>query len=165
MQRISFYLLLLTLLCSLPAAAQKQKSRQKQKGKATYYSRRATGARSASGKRIHHDSLICAHRTYPFGTRLLVRNPANGKEVVVTVIDRGPFGKGKIIDLSLAAARKLGMVSQGVALVEVEKLENTHAPYRINPDDMPKLEIADFTDKLTYYEPEEVKKKPKIKKR
>ena len=53
-----------------------------QRGKATYYSKRATGARTSSGERVHHDSLTCAHRTYPFGTKLKVTNPANGKSVI-----------------------------------------------------------------------------------
>lgn len=95
---------------------------QKQRGKATYYSRRATGARSASGERIHHDSLTCAHRKYPFGTRLRVTNLANGRQVEVRVTDRGPYGRGKIIDLSYAAARALGMIAQGIGMVEVEAI-------------------------------------------
>lgn len=56
-----------------------------QKGKASYYSKRMTGARTSSGERLHHDSLTCAHRTYKFGTMLKVTNPENGKEVVVRV--------------------------------------------------------------------------------
>ncbi|MBF0965366.1 MAG: septal ring lytic transglycosylase RlpA family protein, partial [Alloprevotella sp.] len=76
-----------------------------QKGKATFYSKRATGARTASGERLHHDSLTCAHRTYPFGTLLKVTNLNNGNTVVVRVTDRGPFAKGRIIDLSYAAAK------------------------------------------------------------
>lgn len=68
-----------------------------QRGKATYYSKRATGARTSSGERVHHDSLTCAHRTYPFGTKLKVTNPANGKSVIVKVTDRGPFARGRIM--------------------------------------------------------------------
>ena len=70
-----------------------------QQGKATFYSKRATGSRTANGERLHHDSLTCAHRTYPFGTMLRVYNPANGRSVVVRVTDRGPFVRGRIIDL------------------------------------------------------------------
>ena len=91
-----------------------------QKGKATFYSKRATGARTANGERLHHDSLTCAHRTYPFGTLLRVKNPANGKEVVVRVTDRGPFVRGRIIDLSWGAARQIGILRQGIAPVVVE---------------------------------------------
>lgn len=65
---------------------------QTQRGKASYYSKRATGARTSSGERLHHDSLTCAHRTYPFGTLLRVTNENNGKEVIVRVTDRGPRG-------------------------------------------------------------------------
>ena len=93
---------------------------QSRRGKASFYSKRATGARSASGERIHHDSLTCAHRTYPFGTRLKVTNLRNGKSIIVRVTDRGPHARGRIIDLSYGAARALGMLSQGIAMVEVE---------------------------------------------
>lgn len=65
-----------------------------QKGKASFYSRRANGTRTSSGVRLNNDSLVCAHKSHPFGTLLLVKNPANGKEVVVKVIDRGPHVRG-----------------------------------------------------------------------
>ncbi len=109
---------------------------QTHRGKASYYSKRATGARTASGARLHHDSLTCAHRTYAFGTLLRVRNITNGKEVVVKVTDRGPFGRGRIIDLSYRAARELNMLSQGVVMVEVEPVEK-RPPYRLE-----KLEVG-----------------------
>lgn len=113
-----------------------------QKGKASYYSRRATGARTASGTRLHHDSLECAHRTHPFGTRLLVKNPANGKEVIVKVVDRGPHGRGRIIDLTYEAARRLGIIAQGVATVEVSVYhENRGVPYPAAPYEVPELEL------------------------
>lgn len=95
---------------------------QAQRGKASYYSKRATGARTSSGERLYHDSLTCAHRTYPFGTLLRVTNENNGKEVIVRVTDRGPRGRGRIIDLSYGAARQLGILSQGVAVVRVERV-------------------------------------------
>ena len=91
-------------------------------GKASFYSKRSTGSRTASGERLHHDSLTCAHRTYPFGTRLKVTHQGNGKSVIVRVTDRGPFVRGRIIDLSWGAARELGMLSQGIAQVTVEVL-------------------------------------------
>lgn len=77
-----------------------------QKGKATFYSRKWDGRRTASGERLYNDSLVCAHKTHQFGTLLKVKNPANGKEVVVKVIDRGPYAKGRVIDLSIRAARE-----------------------------------------------------------
>lgn len=103
---------------------------QTRRGRASFYSKRATGARAASGERIHHDSLTCAHRTYPFGTLLKVTNMRNGKSVVVRVTDRGPHRGGRIIDLSYGAARELGMLSQGIAMVEIERVDNTKVPYR-----------------------------------
>ena len=90
-----------------------------QRGKASFYSRRATGARTSSGERLHHNDFTCAHRTHPFGTKLRVKNLNNGKEVVVRVNDRGPFGRGRIVDLSWGAAKALGMLSQGVVDVEI----------------------------------------------
>ena len=90
-----------------------------QRGKASFYSRQATGARTSSGERLHHRDFTCAHRTHPFGTLLKVKNLSNGKAVVVRVNDRGPFGRGRIVDLSWGAAKALGMLSQGVVDVEI----------------------------------------------
>ena len=105
---------------------------QTHRGKASYYSKRATGARTASGERLHHDSLTCAHRKYPFGTLLKVKNVSNGKEIIVKVTDRGPYGRGRIIDLSYGAAKALGMLAQGVAMVEVRRTDGTNPPYRMD---------------------------------
>lgn len=128
---------LLSVLVSIlltPCAAQKQH------GKASYYSKRATGARTASGQRLHHDSLTCAHRYYPFGTMLKVTNLSNNKSIIVKVIDRGPFGRGRIIDLSWGAAKAIGMLSQGVASVKVERLDKP-IPYRPEEEKLPKIEF------------------------
>ena len=94
-----------------------------QRGKASFYSRRATGARTSSGERLHHNDFTCAHRTHPFGTKLRVKNLNNGKEVVARVNDRGPFGRGRIVDLSWGAAKALGMLSHGVVPVEVTPVD------------------------------------------
>ena len=93
----------LTLVISFTALAQTQS------GKASFYSKSFSGRKTASGERLHHDSLTCAHRTYPFGTLLIVTNPANGNKVIVKVTDRGPYVKGRIIDLSVRAAKELGI--------------------------------------------------------
>jgi rare lipoprotein A len=69
------------------------------------------------------NALTCAHPSASFGTRLRVTELAGGRSVVVTVTDRGPFARGRVIDLSLAAARALRIVSRGVARVRVERLE------------------------------------------
>lgn len=116
-QVIFFLASLVTFAFTTPAVAQAQ-----QHGKASYYSNSLHGHRTSDGSRYHKDSLTCAHRTLPFGTLLKVTNKKNGKEVVVKVTDRGPFCAGRVVDLSMAAARELGMVASGVAAVRVEKV-------------------------------------------
>ena len=111
-----------------------------QQGKASYYARKLSGHKTANGERLHHDSLTCAHRTYPFGTLLKVTNPANGKEVIVRVTDRGPYVKGRIIDLSVRAARELGIIAQGIAPVTVERYDPTAVPFR--PEDF--IDLPEF---------------------
>lgn len=120
---------------------------QTQKGKASFYSKRATGARTSSGERLHHDSLTCAHRTYPFGTLLKVTNERNGKWVVVRVTDRGPHSRGRIIDLSHAAADRIGIINQGVATVKVERYHDSNIPYRLDEKEFPEIdfEVTEYT--------------------
>ena len=103
---------------------------QPQQGKASFYAKRATGSQTANGERLHHDSLTCAHRTLPFGTLLRVTHVENGRSVIVRVNDRGPFVRGRIIDLSWGAARELGMISQGIATVIVEPADEIIIPLR-----------------------------------
>jgi rare lipoprotein A len=77
---------------------------------------------TASGERFDKHALTAAHRTLPFGTRVRVTNTRNGKSVIVRINDRGPYGHGRIIDLSEEAARRLGMIDAGVAPVTLEVL-------------------------------------------
>lgn len=107
---------------------------QTQQGKATYYSKRSTGARTASGERLHHDSMTCAHRFHPFGTLLKVTNMSNGRSVVVRVTDRGPFGRGKVIDLSWGAAKAIDMLASGVQTVKIEVVGNAGVPFKANEE-------------------------------
>ena len=114
-----------------------------QTGKASFYAMKFSGRKTASGERLHHDSLTCAHRTYPFGTQLKVTNPSNGRSVIVRVTDRGPYVKGRIIDLSVRAARELGIISQGIAPVIVERYNPSIIPFK--PEDiidLPELELS-----------------------
>ena len=114
-----------------------------QSGKASFYAKKFSGRKTASGERLHHDSLTCAHRTYPFGTQLKVTNPANGNTVIVRVTDRGPYVKGRIIDLSVRAAKELGIISQGIAPVIVEQYNPSIIPFK--PEDtieLPELELS-----------------------
>jgi rare lipoprotein A len=95
-----------------------------QRGKATWYGGRFHGRKTASGERFDKRALTAAHRKLPFGTRVRVTNLKNGRSVVVRINDRGPFGgKGRIIDVSEAAARKLDMIRAGVVPVTVERLD------------------------------------------
>lgn len=91
-----------------------------QKGKASYYANSLAGNFTASGERYHPDSLTAAHRHLPFGTRVQVTNPTNQQQVTVTINDRGPHHRGRIIDLSRAAAEQLGIIREGVAPVIVK---------------------------------------------
>ena len=119
---------------------------QSQKGKASFYAKKFHGRKTASGERLHPDSLTCAHRTYPFGTKLRVYNPANGRSVVVKVTDRGPFVRGRIIDLSWRAAKELGIISQGVATVFVQRHSDIIVPFL--PED--EIEIPDLELETNY---------------
>lgn len=83
-------------------------------GKASWY---ALTSRTASGERMNPALLTAAHRKLKFGTRVEVTNPRNGKSVVVRINDRGPFIKGRVIDVSKGAAKHLGMINSGVANV------------------------------------------------
>lgn len=117
-RRLMFLLILSLLLLAVPEA-----HAQKQRGRASYYANKFHGRRMSNGQLYHRDSLTCAHRTLPFGTMVHVRNLSNQKSVIVRVTDRGPFVRGRIIDLSLAAARQIGMIAAGHANVEIEPVD------------------------------------------
>lgn len=133
----------LTLCCILATAFASHSPAQKQTtGKASYYSDKLHGRTMSNGERYHRDSMTCAHMHYPFGTLLRVRNPINGKEVVVEVTDRGPFSKRYIIDLSKAAARELGFIRQGFCQVEITRLRPNRFPFRPEgEDEIPELQL------------------------
>ena len=96
----------------------------KQKGVASYYADRFHGRKTASGKRYNKQALTAAHKTLPLGTKVRVTNVRNGETVDVEINDRGPYVKGRVIDLSKAAARELGMVGAGVAQVRLEIIKS-----------------------------------------
>jgi len=93
-------------------------------GIASFYGREWNGHRTASGERFNPDALTAAHRTLPFGTRVRVTNLENGRHVVVRINDRGPFVRGRVLDVSRAAANKLGFVGTGTATVRLEVLKS-----------------------------------------
>lgn len=90
---------------------------------ASYYGRRFHGRLTANGEHFDMNGLTAAHKTLPFGTRLRVTYPRTGRSVIVRVNDRGPFVRGRDLDLSRAAAEKIGLIQQGHGQVEVELLE------------------------------------------
>ena len=87
-------------------------------GIASVYSYEA-GSRTASGERLNAEALTAAHKTLPFGTKVRVTNKSNGREVVVTINDRGPFVRGRIIDVTPAGARALGFNGLAPVVIEV----------------------------------------------
>ena len=124
------------------------------KGKASFYGPGFHGKKCANGQVFDMNKLTCAHKTLPFGTMLKVTNLKNGKSTIVEVTDRGPYVKGRIIDLSKAAAEEIDMVNAGVANVEIEvmkadKEQATALLQRYEPetDDLPRTNTqeADHT--------------------
>ena len=99
------------------AAAPRSPGSEYARGKASWYGPGFHGKRTASGERFDMNDLTAAHRTLPFGTRVRVRNPQNGREVVVRINDRGPHISDRIIDLSKAAAATLDLLQAGEAPV------------------------------------------------
>ncbi len=115
---------------------------QSARGKASYYAHKFNGQRTASGELYSSKDYTCAHRSYPFGTKLLVKNVDNGRSVVVRVNDRGPFVRGRIIDLSYAAAKELGIIKRGVGTVEVSVYDpDKDSLHNIFPQ-LPAIDVA-----------------------
>lgn len=108
------------LFCLVPNA----QAKVYQSGMASFYGHAHHGKKTASGERFNMYHLTAAHRKLPFGTKLLVSCKETGKSVVVTVNDRGPYHGNRILDLSLGAAKQLGIDRKGVARIEIEKIEN-----------------------------------------
>lgn len=119
MEKIAIFITTLLFSITLTTHAQKL---QTFKGAASYYSSRMHGHMTASGEKYDKEAYTCAHRTLPFGTILRVTNLRNDSVVLVKVNDRGPYGRGRVIDLSTAAARRLDILQHGVAQVKVEVL-------------------------------------------
>jgi len=89
-------------------------------GKASFYASRYQNRKTASGERFNQDARTAAHRKLPFGTQVRVTNVTNGKSVVVRINDRGPFVKGRIIDLSRSAFKQIGDTDLGLISVKIE---------------------------------------------
>jgi rare lipoprotein A len=113
-----------------PAPGAERQPGEPQRGRVSLYGEEFAGKTTASGERFDPEGLTMAHRTLPFGTRVRVTNLENQRSVVVTVNDRGPFVAGRIADLSLGAARQIGMVANGVvdAILEVVRTASGRQP-------------------------------------
>jgi rare lipoprotein A len=94
---------------------------------ASWYGRELHGRRTSSGQPFNMHAFTCAHRTYPFGTKLKITNLANGTTVYCVVNDRGPTSKNRDIDLSYAAAKKIGLTGTGSARVRIEYFVTDHS--------------------------------------
>ena len=135
--RVAFAVLLLAQLlaaaCSgnrKPASAPPTLGVPLERGVASWYGPKFNGKMTANGERYDMNALTAAHPSLPFGTKIGVRNTRTGREVMVRVNDRGPYSKNRIIDLSYAAAREVGVVGPGTASVEIYLVPATGAPPR-----------------------------------
>ena len=121
----------------------------KSNAEASFYAEKYHGRKTASGETFNMNALTCAHKTLPFGTVLRVTNLSNNKSVDVRVNDRGPFVKGREIDVSKAAAQKLDMIKTGTARVKIELIDkksaSTHSAKTI-PSSETKIASAAYWD-------------------
>lgn len=99
-----------------------------EEGMASWYGKRFHGRKTANGERFNMNALTAAHRTLPFGTMVKVTNLGNKKTVTVRINDRGPWVKNRIIDLSYAAAKQIGMIEKGCVKVRIETVSKNKAP-------------------------------------
>ena len=99
------------------------KAAKKMVGIASFYATKFNGRRTASGEKFNNNAMTAAHKSLPFGSKVQVTNVRNGKSVVVRINDRGPYVRGRIIDLSKAAAKKIGIGHAGTARVKLEILK------------------------------------------
>jgi len=116
-------LALSVVLPACSARTAKRGSGYEQEGVASYYAHKFNGRTTASGEIYDERKMTAAHRDLPFGTTVRVTNLSNNKSVVLKINDRGPFVKGRIIDVSYAAAKKLDFIKEGVIRVRVTAVD------------------------------------------
>lgn len=117
---------LITIFLALSNCAPRQRigsGKWVEVGMASWYGKKFHGKHTASGEIFNMYKFTAAHRILPFGTLVRVKNLENGKEVVVRINDRGPLKRGRIIDLSYAAAKKIGMIQKGLVKVRIEVIK------------------------------------------
>ena len=138
LSRVAVAVLLLTQLLAIACSGNRKPAAAPpttlgvpiERGVASWYGPKFNGKLTASGERYDMNALTAAHPSLPFGTKIGVRNTRTGREVIVRVNDRGPFSKNRIVDLSYAAAREVGVVGPGTASVELYLVPETGAPQR-----------------------------------
>jgi rare lipoprotein A len=121
MQKILNKYLIFTLFLAFSAAAC-AKPNKVQTGNGSWYGKKFHGRTTANGEKYNMYALTAAHKTLPFNTMVEVTNLSNNRKLIVRINDRGPYAKGRIIDLSYLAAKKLGYVNKGVAKLKVRVL-------------------------------------------
>jgi rare lipoprotein A len=114
---------LLAGCASVQSADSAKRAVNLERGQASFYADRYQSRKTASGERYDHGKRTAAHKTLPFGTRVKVTNTKNNKTVVVKINDRGPFVKGRIIDLSKSAFSRIGNTASGILPVTLEVIE------------------------------------------
>ena len=120
--KTAFSSMLLILSFSLPGCAHKLSTGSSQTGQASWYGASHHGLRTASGEKFDMNANTAAHRTLPMNSVVLITSLTSGKSVQVRINDRGPFSGGRIIDVSRAAAQRLGFIEKGTDQVELEVL-------------------------------------------
>jgi rare lipoprotein A len=126
MNKLSAALVLLSLASTATNVFAAAPDNEKTSGLAAVYSSRLNGHKTASGQIYHPSAMTAAHQTLPFGTKVRVTNVANHKSAVVRINDRGPVQSGRVLDLSPAAAHKLGLHKKGLTHVDVEVVSMGH---------------------------------------
>lgn len=115
-----------------------------QEGMASWYGKDFHGKKTSNGETYNMYDKTAAHKTLPFGTYVRVENLSNQREVIVRINDRGPFAKGRIVDLSYGAGRQIGLVGPGVARVRLVALSRKIGQIKSGNDYIPLVEAADF---------------------
>jgi rare lipoprotein A len=134
--KISIFTALLMIISPFGFAQNKES----QTGKASYYADKFQGRKTSSGEEYDQNKLTAAHNTLPFNTKVKVTNLKNNKSVIVRINDRGPFSKGRIIDLSKAAAEKIDLIRDGVAEVRIQIITENENNTKPEPDPEPSTE-------------------------
>jgi len=114
-----------------PAIKPHEKAISTQHGLASWYSTKTNyGTKTASGRRLHNHAHTAAHKYWPMGSKVRVTCKFNGKSEILTISDRGPYVKGRIIDVTIGSAKRLGFYSRGITKVKVELLKRGNWKYR-----------------------------------